>query len=129
MKNITLEILPLKFSIVRLSTNDQPPSWVFDSKIFYSMSRTKDELSIVVESNCVPHKHNFKIEPGWSCLKVAGVLDFSLTGILSSIAKPLADNKISIFAISTFDTDYILVREHQLDSAIQSLLKSGFLIE
>ena len=75
------------------------------------MLRTKDELSIVLPSGQVPDNlTDFKIEGGWSCLKIEGPLDFALVGILSSIAKPLADASISIFALSTYDTDYVLIK-------------------
>lgn len=69
-----------------------------------------------------------KVERGWSCFKVESPLDFSLTGILSSILKPLAENGIIIFAISTFDTDYVLVRSDKKSEALSSLKKYGFKI-
>jgi len=68
-------------------------------------------------------------EKGWRCLKVDGPLDFSLTGILTSLAAPLSAAGISIFAISTYDTDYLLLKEEQLDSAIRTLQQYGHHIE
>ena len=65
-------------------------------------------------------------EEGWRLLQVEGPLDFSLTGVLASLTAPLAREKISVFAVSTFDTDYLLVREEQLPSAIDALTRSGF---
>jgi hypothetical protein len=66
-----------------------------------------------------------RAETGWRCLKVQGPLDFNLTGILSSIAAPLAEVEVSIFAISTYNTDYILVKENDLEKAKQALRASG----
>lgn len=96
------------------------PKWVYQSS-FFSISQSEDELSIVVDEVCLPDVEDFKVEKGWSLLKVEGVLDFSLTGILAAIANPLALNNISLFAISTFDTDYILIKREKLDAAIAVL--------
>ena len=76
------------------------------------MLRTADELSVVLPSTLAPTDlpPQFKTEGGWGCLKIEGPLDFSLVGILSSLASPLADAGISIFALSTYDTDYVLVK-------------------
>ena len=75
------------------------------------MLRTKDELSVVLPSENIPTDlKDVKTEGGWGCLKIEGPLDFALVGILSSISEPLAAAEISIFALSTYDTDYILVK-------------------
>jgi hypothetical protein len=72
----------------------------------------------VCPSECLPIDEVFKdVENDWKCIKVEGVLDFSLTGILASLANPLAENKISIFAISTFNTDYLLIKSHLIEKA------------
>ena len=71
---------------------------------------------------------DWKAETGWRCLKVLGPLDFGLTSILASIAVPLSDAGISIFALSTYDTDYLLVRENDLEKAKQVLLASGHVV-
>lgn len=71
----------------------------------------------------------WKIEGGWRALQVRGPLDFTLTGILSSISQPLADAGIPIFALSTYDTDFILVKEDQLEDASTVLVRNGFVIE
>ena len=68
---------------------------------------------------------NVKVEPKWRCLKVKGPLDFALTGILASLANPLARAGISIFAVSTFDTDYLLVKEGDLERAAEALSIAG----
>ena len=123
-KPIHLREFPGTYSVVRLDPNSEIPIWAYKS-LFFSISKTDDELSVVCESSVIP-EGDFKREDDWKCIKVAGPLDFSLTGILSSIAGPLAAAKISIFAISTFDTDYILVKQNNLSEAKAVLKKAGF---
>ncbi|MBS5925464.1 MAG: ACT domain-containing protein [Clostridium sp.] len=94
------------------------PLWV-DTKNFISITRTEDELSIVCIDKNIPNE--IKSEKGWRVLKVEGPLDFSLIGILSKISGILAKEKISIFVVSTFDTDYILVKEESLENSIKVL--------
>jgi len=120
MKNskLQLSILPNKLAVCRLDKNAQIPSWAMKSE-FSSITRTGDELSIVCIENQVPS--NIKAEKGWRAFKVEGPLDFSLTGILVSLADPLARARISIFAISTYDTDYILVKEEDIKNAAEVL--------
>ena len=117
-----LETLVLPLAVCRLGPGESVPSWALSSS-FYSISKTSDELSIVCDENLVPQ--NLKCEKGWACLKVVGPLDFSLTGILASLAQPLAQAEISIFAISTFDTDYLLVKRENLNRAIKLLKSEG----
>ena len=102
-----LKVIPGSYSIVKLSPAMEIPPKVYHSK-FLSITRTDEELSIVCESHLTPKSGNF--ETDFELIKVQGPLDFSLTGILASLASPLADAKISIFSVSTFDTDYLLVR-------------------
>ena len=88
-----------------------------------SVTRTAAELSIVAPSAAVPPE--VRAERDWRALRVAGPLDFALTGILASLAAPLADAGVSIFALSTYDTDYVLVRHPQLDVALAALRAAG----
>ena len=88
--------------------------------------RTAEELSIVCAEQAVPA--GVTCQRGWRGLKVAGPLDFALTGVLASLAGPLAEAGVSIFAISTYDTDYLFVREEQLGTAIDALRRAGFAI-
>ncbi len=120
-----LKILDEAFAVTRLEPSSSIPAWASKSS-FFSVTKTSDELSIVCDEKDVPETE--KSERGWRCLKVIGPLDFSLTGILSSLAAPLAEAKISIFAISTFDTDYLLVKSKDLDHAVAVLTQAGFLI-
>jgi|SRR5579883_1609332 hypothetical protein len=115
-----IEVISGTFGIVKLPPDAPVPEWAAGE--FISITRTIDELSIVCPSIPEP----IECSRGWKCLKVAGPLDLSLTGVLSSIAAPLAEAKIPIFAISTFETDYILVAESNLDRAIAVLRGAGF---
>lgn len=121
--NLTLTLLAENFTIHRLTSNSEIPSQVFAAP-FYFIGKTIDELSLVLPQNITIASD--KADLNWCALKVEGPLDFSLTGILSNIANILADNKISIFAISTFDTDYILVKEEKVTSAISALKSNGY---
>jgi len=122
---MNLSVLKKEYSIYKLNPSEKTPDIVLNSD-FYSVSKTSEELSIVCESNF--NISSREVECGWRVLKVEGNLDFSLTGILSSLALPLANKKISIFAISTFNTDYLMVKDNKLEEAISCLIKSGFSI-
>ena len=117
---LSLSIIPEKLGICHLEKNKKIPERALN-EWFLSISRTNDELSIVCREEIIPA--NIKVEKTRKGIKVIGTLDFSLTGILSSLATPLAKAKISIFAISTFNTDYILVKEEKLESAMKVLSK------
>ncbi len=121
---MNLQIVEGSFSICRLNIESPNPVWAL-SGVFYSITKTSDELSIVCESKNIPN--DIKAEIGWGLIKVQGPLDFGLSGILASLANPLAVEKISIFAISTFDTDYIMVKEANLQKAKSTLENSGFI--
>ena len=119
---LVLNVLPDRFAIARLNSSDSIPDWAVSGS-FFSVSKTSDELSIVSEQSKIPQ--SVKCEYGWRALQVKGPLDFNLTGILASLASPLAQAGISIFAISTYDTDYVLVKEDNLDKAIATFQAAG----
>jgi hypothetical protein len=123
---LTLLILRETFTICRLDKDAPIPDWVFQGSL-YSVTRTKDELSIVCPLMNVPE--GIACDQGWSCLKVKGPLDLSLTGIISSIASTLERENISLFSISTYDTDYVMVREKNLEKTIHALTETGHRIE
>lgn len=125
MTPLALFILPGTFAVCRLPSNAPIPDWARGE--FVSIARTRDELSIVCAQENVPTQ--IQCERDWRILGIAGQLDFGLTGILASIAAPLAQAHIPIFAVSTFDTDYILVRAHDLENATQVLARAGHPIE
>lgn len=111
------------FSIYRLPNNAECPNEVLQSE-FYTISKTEDELSIVC-SERIEIKGS-RVDGGWACIKIVGSLDFSLVGILAQISNTLAENNISIFAISTFNTDYILVKKENLEKAKTALENKGY---
>lgn len=120
-----LKILDSVFSVVKFPPTEKVPLWAINADVF-SITRTDEELSIVCPSECLSMNEGFKdVESDWKCIKVEGVLDFSLTGILASLANPLAENKISIFAISTFNTDYLLIKNHSIEKAKVILENEG----
>ncbi|MGO0905369.1 ACT domain-containing protein [Clostridioides difficile] len=121
-----LKLFLEEYAVCRLSSNSKIPTWI-DTKNFYSITKTDDELSIVCSNNNIPS--DVKSEKEWRILKILGPLDFSLIGILSKISGLLADNKISIFAISTYDTDYILIKEKDIKNACKILNCNGYEIE
>ncbi len=121
----TLVPLPETFCICRLASDSPIPDWAIGA--FLSITRTPDELSIVCEQSNVPE--NIRVERDWRALRIKGTLDFSMTGILARVAAPLAEADISIFAVSTFDTDYVLVKGDRIDDAIAALEATGHEVE
>jgi uncharacterized protein len=115
----SLSILPYPLAVARLAPDDLIPQWVNWSDPFIAVTRTDDEISIVCKEERVPDA--VRAERDWRAFRVDGPLDFNLTGILSSLAAPLAAAGLSIFALSTYDTDYVLVRGGDLDEAIRTL--------
>jgi hypothetical protein len=117
-------VLSEQLAICRFAPDTSIPAWATNGDGgFSSIVRTADELSIVCAEARVPG--GVQVESGWVALKLQGPFPFSLTGVLSSFLQPLADAQISIFAISTFDTDYVLVKCEQLDAAIAALHAVG----
>ena len=112
--NLILSVLPGTFAICRMEAGSETPEWVHASS-FLSVTRTSEELSVVCDQDLVPE--GVKAARDWAAFKVEGPLDFSLTGIVASIATVLAAQQIPIFVISTFDTDYILVQRRDFDRA------------
>jgi len=122
MKPLKLSILDGLFSIHRLKPGADIPKEV-TSGPFYSISGSEDELSILAPDSVKIDSD--KSEPGWACLKVTTPLEFSDTGILAGISSTLAKAGISIFAVSTFNTDYILVKKTKLEYAREALIAAG----
>jgi uncharacterized protein len=125
MNELKVRLLKESFSIHRLDPNRPIPTTVLGSPVFF-IGRTSDELSIVCRSD-IPVLHA-RTEANWACFKMEGPLDFGLTGIVARLSATLAEAKIPIFAISTFDTDYILVKQEDLFHAESALKEAGYLI-
>lgn len=119
---LQLQVLPERLAVCRLEPTDALPGWASQGA-FWCIARTSDELSVVCEQGYVPA--GVRTEGGWRALKVLGPLNFALTGILAGLAGVLAVAGVSIFALSTFDTDYILVKEDSLGAAIAALREQG----
>ena len=122
MPALKLEILNGSYSIHRFQPSAEIPAAVLKSE-FYNVTRTNEELSIVCESE-IEVKSN-RCDSDWSCIRIAGALDLALTGILAELSDTLAKAGIPIFAISTYNTDYILVKRDKLNSAIAALKEPG----
>ncbi len=125
--HLSLSLQKEVLAICKLSPDASVPDWAWSPGTFHTISRTPEELSIVCLDSAVPSGVKNK-ESGWRILKVDGPLDFSLTGILASIAGPLANAGISIFAISTYDTDYVMVKNEKAEEAIRVLTKAGHVV-
>jgi hypothetical protein len=114
--------VPGRFAVCRLSPDDVVPSWA-NGPGFLSITRTDDELSIVCEDAAVPRRT--ECMRGYVAMRVEGTLPPELVGVLVALAKPLADAGIPILAIGTHDTDYVLVREVDVERAVDALRRAG----
>jgi hypothetical protein len=122
---LTLSALNGRYAIAKLDPSAEPPSWARGGQ-FLAVTRTPSELSIVCPEDHVPT--GISSVPGWRVLKCEGPLDWALTGIVSSLAEPLAEVGIAIFPVATHDTYYLLIREPQLEHAILALTAYGHAI-
>jgi hypothetical protein len=120
--SVTLRLLDESFAVCRMEPGREVAVPAASTSI-WSLTRTAAELSLVCAAQLAPD--SAVVENGWSALVVDGPLDFGLTGILASIASPLAEARISIFALSTYDTDYVLVRTDQAEAAVGTLEAAG----
>ena len=121
-QRLTLTLLPGRFAVCRLPP-DAPLPAGWDGGPFACAARATEELSIVCDEAAAPA--GARVEPGWRAFKLEGPFPFEATGILASVAGPLADAGVGIFAVSTFDTDYVMVKEPQLGLAVRSLGVAG----
>jgi hypothetical protein len=119
---LTLSLLTGEYAVCKLESGHDIPEWVTRDG-FWSVTKTQNELSIVCSEDQVPE--DVKAESGWRILEVEGPLDFSMTGVLDSLTRPLADSKISVFVLSTYLTDYLLIRSKDLKPAIEVLQAQG----
>ena len=117
---LTLQILPQALTVCKVSELSG-----FAMSGLYFIGNTDNERSLVCETDKTPTNTTAR-EDGWRAMRIIGQLDFSLTGILSKIATVLADAKVGIFAVSTYNTDYILVKAENLDRAVGALKEAGY---
>lgn len=117
-QRLTLNVMEQELAVCRLSPLSPVPEWIGKGD-FISITRTRDELSIVCREDQVPE--DVKAERNWRMLGIKGPLDFAMTGVLSSLVSPLADAGIAVFAISTYDTDYLLIKADSFEQALEIL--------
>jgi hypothetical protein len=123
---LNLILLEGEFAICQLDAASDLPDWIFKGDL-YAITRTPDELSIICRHDQLPEP--LPCEPGWRLLKVKGPFTFDEIGVLSALLAPLATAGISILAISTFNTDYLLIKTQNLDQAVHILQEAGHEIE
>ena len=121
--HLTMELLPDTLAICRLEPGAPVPSWAAEPSPFLTLSRTAEELSITTLQSAVPP--GVPCERDYRAVRVRGPLPLNLIGIVAAIADPLAAAGMSIFAISTYDTDYVLVKARELEEALQVLRQAG----
>lgn len=119
---LRLSVLEERLAVCRLGPGSEIPAWATAAP-FFSVTRTTDELSVVCLEENVPER--VVCERGWRALKLEGPFEFGMTGVLASVAGPLAECEVSILAIATYETDYVLVRQSQLDLAARTLRERG----
>jgi len=118
-----LQKIESDFSVCKIDHIDQ----VDFTREFVFLSKTSDEISLVCETKYVP-SNVIVAEPGWKALKILGILDFGMIGVIAKISNILAEHEIAIFVVSTYNTDYILLRAESLDKAIKALALNGYVI-
>jgi hypothetical protein len=123
---LTLQLLNETFTINKLPQFAEIPSILANGEMCF-ISRTDEELSIVCPDFMAPN--NVQQELGWRCLKVDGTMKLQEVGVLTSVLQPLADAGLPIFAISTFNTDYVFVMDEHLVNVVQALQKAGHTFE
>jgi hypothetical protein len=121
-RQLKLSVLQERLAVSRLAPDAPVPVWPTKGS-FFSVTRTADELSIVADESLTPA--GVQSQPGWRAFKLHGPFAFSEIGVVSALAVPLAEVKIGIFIVSTFDTDYLLVASAELEAAILALQRAG----
>ncbi len=125
MAGLTLILAPERFAVCRLPAGAPVPALPLNASLV-AVTITPEECSLVLPEDAAPE--GAMVEASWRALRVAGILDFSLTGVLASLAIPLAQAQVSIFAVSTYDTDYLLVPEASIEVALAALRAAGHTI-
>ena len=121
-KELRLSLLIGHMSVCRLNPVARIPDWAMASG-FLSITRTDEELSVVCPEEAIPE--DVRSEGGWRVLRLEGPFEFSEVGVLASVVGPLAEADVSVFAVSTYDTDYVLVKAEQLEAAVSALRAWG----
>ncbi|WFC42651.1 ACT domain-containing protein [Pseudoxanthomonas sp. SE1] len=126
MTSLALALLPGRYAVAQLPADSALPAWWPNTGMRHA-GWTDEELSLVCEEAHVPE--DVRCQRGWRMFKLQGPFDFALTGILEAVLDPLAAAGVGIFALSTYDTDYVLVQAPQLDEAVSALRDAGHRID
>lgn len=119
---MNFEVLESNYAIYRFGNESVLPDWIYSSD-FYSITKTKDEISVVAAQNDLIFI-DIECNKDWRIIKIEGPLDFSLVGIIAEITAIFKKKKISIFTLSTYNTDYFLIKQKDLDTGIQALIEN-----
>jgi hypothetical protein len=122
---LTLSLLPGRYAIVRLNPTVEPPAWALTGA-FASVTRASEEVSVVCEEAQVPW--DVPGDRGWRILRLQGPFPLESVGVLAAVAGPLAEAGVSIFVVSTHDTDYVLVKEASVERALSALASCGHVV-
>jgi hypothetical protein len=122
-KQLTLIVQPGLYGVCRLSPSEPVPDWSLQGE-FFSVTRTAEEISIVCDETQIPS--TVLCEQNWRMLKIAGILDFALVGIVAGVSAVLAAAQLGIFVLSTYNTDYILVKQVDFPAAVAALRAAGY---
>jgi hypothetical protein len=125
MRRLAIDVQPGEYAVARLTAEAPTPAHLLDpgEPVLVSVTRTPTELSIICPAALAPEGAN--VEAGWRLLTVRGPLAFTLTGIIAALSSELAAAGVALFSLSTFDTDHLLVRSHELTRAVEVLQESG----
>ena len=121
MTQLRIAILPERLAVCRLAAEAPRPEWVRGA--FTSVTRTADELSIVCDEDAVPPE--VQAERGWRVVRVEGPIPFEVTGVAAALVSPLAEARISVFLLATYDTDYLLLKDAVFERAVEILRAAG----
>ncbi len=125
MRRLVIDVRPDEYTVLRLDPATPVPTELFTSSGLVSVIRTEDELSVVCHAGPAEAFDAQRVEPGWRLLTVRGPLEFSLTGIMAMLAGTLAAAGVALFALSSFDTDHVLVKSGDLDRAMTAFREAG----
>lgn len=126
MSGLRFVIRPESFCIHRLSPDREVNLDRLSGVSWFSMTRTNDELSVIAPDDI--YLGPGERQTGWSCLQVGDILDFAVAGVIAGISRILADANVSMFTVSTYNTDYILVRTSDVDAAVRALTAAGHVV-
>lgn len=121
---MVLKIIDENFSVCRI----EDPAAADFTDTYCFLCKTDEEVSLVCPTNAVP-EHTLAREDGWRAFRIEGVLDFSLIGVLAGISGILAENKIGIFVVSTYNTDYVMTKEESFERAVAVLARHGYIVK